>query len=78
MNFPHHGSLAKELREVLESRLQKGNLPTTAVCTMTLELGIDIGKVKSVIKLRLRILFPVCASEWGVLGDAIPRQYSEC
>lgn len=24
--FPHHGSLAKELREVLESRLQKGNL----------------------------------------------------
>ncbi|VDA78437.1 hypothetical protein BANRA_05263 [Klebsiella pneumoniae] len=45
---------------------------------MTLELGIDIGKVKSVIKLRLRILFPVCASEWGVLGDAIPRQYSEC
>ena len=48
--FPHHGSLAKELREVLESRLQKGNLPTTAVCTMTLELGIDIGKVKSVIQ----------------------------
>ena len=45
---------------------------------MTLELGIDIGKVKSVIKLRLRILFPVCASVWGVLGDAIPRQYSEC
>ena len=48
--FPHHGSLAKELREALESRLQKGNLPTTAVCTMTLELGIDIGKVKSVSK----------------------------
>lgn len=46
--FPHHGSLAKELRESLESRLQKGNLPTTAVCTMTLELGIDIGKVDSV------------------------------
>ncbi|WP_336340366.1 DEAD/DEAH box helicase [Enterobacter cloacae] len=48
--FPHHGSLAKELREALESRLQKGNLPTTAVCTMTLELGIDIGKVKSIIQ----------------------------
>ncbi|MCB3391719.1 helicase-related protein, partial [Klebsiella quasipneumoniae] len=48
--FPHHGSLAKELREALETRLQKGNLPTTAVCTMTLELGIDIGKVKSVIQ----------------------------
>lgn len=46
--FPHHGSLAKELREDLEARLQKENLPTTAVCTMTLELGIDIGKVKTV------------------------------
>ena len=46
--FPHHGSLAKELRETLETRLQKGQLPTTAVCTMTLELGIDIGKVDSV------------------------------
>lgn len=48
--FPHHGSLSKELRESLEQRLQRGNLPTTAICTMTLELGIDIGKVKSVIQ----------------------------
>lgn len=48
--FPHHGSLAKELRESLEKRLQKDQLPTTAVCTMTLELGIDIGKVNSVIQ----------------------------
>lgn len=48
--FPHHGSLARETREALEVRLQKGNLPTTAVCTMTLELGIDIGKVKSVVQ----------------------------
>lgn len=46
--FPHHGSLAKELRQDLESRLQKDSLPTTAICTMTLELGIDIGKVNSV------------------------------
>ncbi|MGL1890674.1 MAG: DEAD/DEAH box helicase [Spirochaetaceae bacterium] len=46
--FPHHGSLSKEIRFDLESRLQRDSLPTTAVCTMTLELGIDIGKVKSV------------------------------
>jgi len=46
--FPHHGSLAKELRAQLEKRLQKEHLPTTAVCTMTLELGIDIGKVNSI------------------------------
>jgi len=48
--FPHHGSLSKELRHELESRLQKETLPTTAICTMTLELGIDIGKVNSVIQ----------------------------
>lgn len=48
--FPHHGSLDKNLREELEARLQKDNLPTTAICTMTLELGIDIGKVDSVIQ----------------------------
>lgn len=48
--FPHHGSLSKELREELEQRLQKETLPTTAVCTMTLELGIDIGKVNSVVQ----------------------------
>lgn len=46
--FPHHGSLAKELRGDVERRLQKEKLPTTAVCTMTLELGIDIGKVNSI------------------------------
>jgi ATP-dependent Lhr-like helicase len=46
--FPHHGSLSKELREELESRLKKGDLPTTGVATTTLELGIDIGSVKSV------------------------------
>ena len=48
--FPHHGSLSKELREELEARLQRESLPTTAICTMTLELGIDIGKVNSVIQ----------------------------
>ncbi|MFA6715880.1 MAG: DEAD/DEAH box helicase [Victivallaceae bacterium] len=46
--FPHHGSLSKELRQELEARMHKGKLPTTTVCTNTLELGIDIGSVDSV------------------------------
>jgi ATP-dependent Lhr-like helicase len=46
--FPHHGNLSKEVRETLESRLREGNLPTSAVTTATLELGIDIGSVESV------------------------------
>ncbi len=45
--FPHHGNLSKELREQLEAAL-KSDRPTTAVCTSTLELGIDIGSVHTV------------------------------
>ncbi len=48
--FAHHGSLAPELRQDLERRLQ-GEKPATAVCTMTLELGIDIGNMDSVAQL---------------------------
>lgn len=45
--FAHHGSLAKEMREDLEARLKREELPTTAIATTTLELGIDIGQVKA-------------------------------
>ncbi len=48
--FPHHGSLAKELRNRLEMRLLEGREPTTAVCTATLELGMDIGNMDSVVQ----------------------------
>lgn len=46
--FPHHGSLAKELREELEHRLVSSDEPTMAVATITLELGIDIGDIYKV------------------------------
>lgn len=46
--WPHHGNLSKELREETEEALKKGDRPATAVCTTTLELGIDIGSVRSV------------------------------
>ncbi len=48
--FPHHGSLSRDLRLQLERRLQ-GEDPATAVCTMTLELGIDIGNMDSIAQL---------------------------
>ena len=44
----HHGSLSKVERESVELELQSGETPVTALCTSTLELGVDIGKVKSI------------------------------
>lgn len=46
--FPHHGNLSKEFREDVESRLRSPETPTTAVCTSTLEMGIDIGSADTV------------------------------
>ena len=46
--FPHHASLSAEHRAFVEERLKRKQQPTTAVCTSTLELGIDIGDVRCV------------------------------
>ncbi len=45
---PHHGNLSKELREDVESLLRDPSRPATAVCTSTLEMGIDIGDIAQV------------------------------
>lgn len=46
--FAHHGSLSRELRFHVEDQLKRGERPLTVICTSTLEMGIDIGAVKSV------------------------------
>jgi ATP-dependent Lhr-like helicase len=46
--WPHHGNLSKEIRFETEFALKQRERPATAICTSTLELGIDIGAVKSV------------------------------
>jgi ATP-dependent Lhr-like helicase len=44
----HHGSLSKETREYVEGRLKDPAVAVTAICTSTLELGIDVGSVDSI------------------------------
>lgn len=46
--FAHHANLSRDHRGFIEDRLKRGETPATAVCTSTLELGIDIGAVESV------------------------------
>ena len=71
--FPHHGSLSKELRESLEYRLQEGRWPTTAICTATLELGIDISDVSSIAQVEHPI---TVASLRQRLGRAGRREHN--
>jgi ATP-dependent Lhr-like helicase len=49
--FPHHGNLSKAVREDAEDALKRTDRPATAICTSTLELGIDIGPVRSVVQI---------------------------
>ena len=46
--WPHHGNLSRDIREETEAALKNKALHATAICTNTLELGIDIGAVKSI------------------------------
>ena len=45
--LPHHGSLSKAIREEAEQAL-KSDKPSNVICTTTLEMGIDVGSVKSI------------------------------
>ena len=44
----HHAKIDQEERHLIEQTLLAGDKPTTAICTSTLELGIDIGSVDSI------------------------------
>jgi ATP-dependent helicase Lhr and Lhr-like helicase len=46
--FAHHGSLSKEHREDVERMLKSNEFNATAICTSTLELGIDIGSADAI------------------------------
>ena len=49
--FPHHGRLNKSERESTESELKRGQLPVSAICTSTLEMGVDIGSIRGIVQI---------------------------
>ena len=49
--YAHHGSLAREVRQVVEQRLKEGEL-RAIVATNSLEMGIDIGDLDRVVLIQ--------------------------
>ncbi|WP_026839860.1 DEAD/DEAH box helicase [Citrifermentans bremense] len=49
--YSHHGSLSREIRLAVEERLKRGELKAI-VATNSLELGIDIGRLDSVVLIQ--------------------------
>ncbi|MEQ4209396.1 DEAD/DEAH box helicase [Actinopolymorpha sp. B9G3] len=76
---PHHGNLSKEVREHVEDRLKASDTPTTAVCTSTLEMGIDIGSADSVAQIGSPLAVSVLRQRLGRSGrrgqPAVLRMY---
>ncbi|MCH8521956.1 MAG: DEAD/DEAH box helicase [Glycocaulis sp.] len=78
--YPHHASLSRDHRAFVEQRLKDIDKPTTAVCTSTLELGIDIGDVTCVAQIGAPFSVAALRQRLGRSGrregrPAVLRQY---
>jgi len=78
---PHHASLSRDHRSFVEERLKDDNKPTTAVCTSTLELGIDIGDIACVAQISAPFTVTSLRQRLGRSGrresqPAVLRQYA--
>jgi ATP-dependent Lhr-like helicase len=49
--YVHHGSISASLREEAESIMKTGDIPSVTACSVTLELGIDIGSLERIIQI---------------------------
>ncbi|MDD8022662.1 MAG: DEAD/DEAH box helicase [Paracoccaceae bacterium] len=79
--YPHHANLSREHRDFVERRLKDAAQPTTAICTSTLELGIDIGDVTCVAQIGAPFNVASLRQRLGRSGrragqPAILRQYA--
>ncbi|MGR3481990.1 DEAD/DEAH box helicase [Salipiger marinus] len=79
--YPHHASLSRDHRDFVEKRLKDTAKPTTAICTSTLELGIDIGDVACVAQIGAPFSVAALRQRLGRSGrragqPAVLRQYA--
>ena len=68
--WPHHGSLSRELRLVVEQRLKRGELKAI-VATSSLELGIDIGSLDQVILVQTPFTVASAVQRLGRAGHRV-------
>ncbi len=68
--YSHHGSLSKEIRNIVEQKLKRGEL-RAIVATSSLELGIDIGKLDEVIIVQAPFSVSSAFQRVGRAGHAV-------
>jgi ATP-dependent Lhr-like helicase len=68
--YSHHGSLAREVRAVVEARLRAGEL-RAIVATSSLELGIDIGSLDQVVLVQTPPTVASAVQRIGRAGHAV-------
>jgi ATP-dependent Lhr-like helicase len=68
--YAHHGSLSREIRTQVESRLKAGEL-RAIVATNSLELGIDIGALDEVVLLQSAPSFSSAIQRIGRAGHRV-------
>jgi ATP-dependent Lhr-like helicase len=78
--FAHHGRLSKDERQFAEMRLKHSISNVSAICTTTLEMGIDIGAVKGIVQIGAPSTVMSLSQRIGRAGrragsPAILRQY---
>ncbi len=68
--YPHHGSLSRELRSVVEKRMKSGELQAI-VATSSLELGIDIGDLDEVLLVETPMSVAGAVQRIGRAGHSV-------
>ena len=71
--YAHHGSLSKELRYLVETKLRTGRL-SAIVATSSLEMGIDIGDLDMVVLVQTPFSVSSAVQRVGRSGHSVGKQ----